>query len=104
MTNFVQNSSVASGALSSPLAGSGTTPASVKLRQWRPAPAGCGRLACGESGAAAVAGTGRGKHLGEPGPAGAGGVLGSALEGGVAVRFGPQAAVGGVVPRAGRVA
>ena len=35
MTNFVQNSWPAAGGVSSPLPGSGTTPASLKLRQWR---------------------------------------------------------------------
>src|SRR4051794_41953763 len=74
MTNFVQNSSVASGALSSPLAGSGTTPASVKLRQWRAAPAGVGRVGCGASGAAGGAGGGGGGAHREPGAGVGGGV------------------------------
>src|SRR5689334_10449378 len=44
ITYIEQNTWPARGWLSSPLAGSGTTPASVKLRQWRPAPAGFGRV------------------------------------------------------------
>src|SRR3954469_10863363 len=67
MTNIPQNSLPAGGWVSSPLAGNGTTPASVKLRQWRPAPAGLGRLACGHSGASALAGSGRGGPLRGPG-------------------------------------
>src|SRR4051794_17767542 len=50
MTNWLQYTWPAGGCPTSPLAGSGTTPASVQLRQWRPAPAGLGRLTCGHCG------------------------------------------------------